>query len=381
MATTRMPHVKAYRSRGREYLYYRRGDDFSISLPGPENSPAFMAAYKAAEKQFIAERESGGTVADAITLYLSSARYREMKPSSQKEYRRLLDKMREAFGHLIVKSITVKMVDDLRDKHAERPVEWNRLRSRMATVWDVYKKKYPIFVDVNPREESDRFDEPPSDQNRPWPEDVLRTVLTEATPAFRALLIVLLLTAQRISDVIAYTRDQYDPKARTLRFQQSKLSRVGGWMVLHVPALLTEMLEAYPGVDNLLLSTPQGKPWKKVNAEETLRNMRERLGLPRYTLHDLRATGPTILKMLGVENRALRAITGHTSDRNLEIYLRGADNYRLAVETQDKLAETFGSLIREATAEGNQNKQSGATGRASRRTKAELKPSLIRLRK
>jgi hypothetical protein len=37
MATTRMPHVKAYRSRGREYLYYRRGDDFSISLPGPES--------------------------------------------------------------------------------------------------------------------------------------------------------------------------------------------------------------------------------------------------------------------------------------------------------------------------------------------------------
>jgi integrase len=340
-----------------------------------------MAAYKAAEKQFIAERGSGGTVADAITLYLSSARYREMKPSSQKDYRRLLDKMREAFGHLIVKSITVKMVDDLRDKHAERPVEWNRLRSRMATVWDVYKKKYPIFVDVNPWEESARFDEPPSDQNRPWPEDVLRIVLTEATPAFRALLVVLLLTAQRISDVIAYTRDQYDPKARTLRFQQSKLSRVGGWMVLHVPDLLAEMLEAHPGVDNLLPSTPQGKPWKKVNAEETLRNMRERLGLPRYTLHGLRATGPTILKMLGVENRALRAITGHTSDRNLEIYLRGADNYRLAVETQDKLAETFGSLIREATAAGNQKKQSGATGRVSRRSKAESKLSLIRLRK
>ena len=381
MARTRQPHVKAYRSRGREYLYYRRGDDFRISLPGPENSPAFMAAYKEAEKRFIAERESGGTVDDAITMYLSSARYREMKPSSQQEYRRLLDKMREAFGHLIVKSVTVKMVDDLRDKHAERPVEWNRLRSRMATVWDVYKKKYPVFVDVNPWEESERFDEPPSDQNRPWPEDVLKTVLTEATPAFRALLVVLLLTAQRISDVIAYTKDQYDPKARTLRFQQSKLSRVGGWMVLHVPDLLAEMLEANPGVDNLLLSTPQGKPWKKVNAEETLRNMRERLGLPRYTLHGLRATGPTILKMLGVENRALRALTGHTSDRNLEIYLRGADNYRLAVETQDKLAETFGSMIREATAEGNQKKQSGATGRVSRRVKADSKPSLIRLRK
>ncbi len=59
------------------------------------------------------------------------------------------------FGHLIVKSITVKMVDDLWDKHAERPVEWNRLRSRMATVWDVYRKKYPVFVDVNPWADSD----------------------------------------------------------------------------------------------------------------------------------------------------------------------------------------------------------------------------------
>ena len=72
---------------------------------------------------------------------------------------------------------------------------------------------------------------------------------------------------------------------------------------------------------------------------------------------------------------------GHTSDRNLEIHLRGADNYRLAVETQDKLAETFGSMIRETTAADNQKKQSGVSGRASTRIKAAAKPTLIKLRK
>lgn len=58
--------------------------------------------------------------------------------------------------------------------------------------------------------------------------------------------------------------------------------------------------------------------------------MLAQLQLPRFTLHGLRATGPVALKMLGFENRAIRTLTGHTSDRNLEIYLQGVEGYPLA---------------------------------------------------
>ena len=41
----------------------------------------------------------------------------------------------------------------------------------------------------------------------------------------------------------------------------------------------------------------------------------EQLDLEHYTLHGLRKTGPSALKMLGFESRAIRSLTGHTSDK------------------------------------------------------------------
>ncbi|HET8634051.1 MAG TPA: hypothetical protein VFL88_07875, partial [Gemmatimonadales bacterium] len=103
------------------------------------------------------------------------------------------------------------------------------------------------------------------------------------------------------------------------------------------------------------------------NAQETLQTLLRNLGLPRYTLHGLRATGPVVLKMLGFENRAIRALTGHTSDAALEIYLRGVDHYPLAREAQEALEGRFGPVLEEALMSGKRGKAAGATGRDAAR--------------
>lgn len=66
-----------------------------------------------------------------------------------------------------------------------------------------------------------------------------------------------------------------------------------------------------------LFVTPHGEARTTSNAQETLRRLLRILGLPRYTLHGLRATGPVALKMMGFENRAIHALTGHETDANL----------------------------------------------------------------
>jgi hypothetical protein len=114
--------------------------------------------------------------------------------------------------------------------------------------------------------------------------------------------------------------------------------------------------------------TPRGKPWTTVNAEETLLSLRVRLSLSRYTLHGLRATGPQSLKMLGLENRAIRSLTGHDSDRNLEVYLRGLAEYPLARQAQEMLGEAFDIVLRQSLQGANTRKFSGVTGRAARKT-------------
>ena len=185
--------------------------------------------------------------------------------------------------------------------------------------------------------------------NKPWPLDVLRQVFAAASPEFRAPLTAYLLTAQRGGDVTRFTADQYDAQARTLTFRQRKTDED---MTLHVPESLAAVLavgsrrrrragqEAEP-----LFLTPRGKPWTMDNAQQTLAALLHRLKLPRYTLHGLRATGPTALKQAGMDNAHLRALTGHKSDRNLELYLRGVAQAPLAKDAMDGLAVVFAPVI------------------------------------
>jgi hypothetical protein len=122
---------------------------------------------------------------------------------------------------------------------------------------------------------------------------------------------------------------------------------------------------------------PQGAPLRHAtgpglatgNAQETLARLLAYLKLPRYTLHGLRATGPVALKMLGFENRAIRTLTGHSSDRDLEIYLQGVEGYPLAKAAQEALAGAFGDLLEEvlASPEANARRFAGVMGRAAKR--------------
>ena len=118
-----------------------------------------------------------------------------------------------------------------------------------------------------------------------------------------------------------------------------------------------------------LFTTPRGKPWDLKNAQETLRTLLRHLQIQRFTPHGLRSTGPTALKLLGFENRAIRTLTGHTSDKNLEIYLRGVDHYPLARAAQEALETQFADLLAEAETDCNTRGFAGLTGWASRRRK------------
>ncbi|WP_158801086.1 tyrosine-type recombinase/integrase [Acidisoma sp. L85] len=343
-------------------------------MPSPEGSYAFLRAYDKAKRAFEAEHApppvTGHTVADAITSYLGDASFSQLRPNTRSDYRRTLDKFRIQMGHVAIAGLNESAIDVLRDKSAADPVGWNSLRSRMIEVVRKYRRANPGKMPANPWESSKRLKVAKSDANRPWPADVLLKVLKAATPEFRALLIGYLLTSQRGSDVTVFAPSDYDATAKTLRVRQVK---TGEDILLHVPPSLAATIEAMAGRHpDRLFVTPRGKPWTTANAQETLATLLKTLTLPRYTLHGLRATGPVALKMLGVENRAIRALTGHTSDANLETYLKGVDRYVLAKASQDSLDEQFASVLVSALEGANTGKAAGITGRAAAKSKAGM---------
>jgi hypothetical protein len=360
---------------GATYLYYRRNGR-RIPLPGPEGSEAFRIAYQQAERFFegaFAPPGSGRhTVEDVITAYLDSADYRQLAPKTRADYRRVLDGFRTHFGDLPAAALTEPWIEELRARYAPdhsrgdagHAIEWNALRARMISAMRHYRRVHPEAGLANPWEASRRLKPPVSTAHRPWPPEVLLAALRAATPEFRALLVGYLLTAQRGGDVTRFGPEQYDAASRTLTLSQGKTEVP---LRIHVPAPLATAIEAMRGRGaTRLFVTPRGRPWTTANAQETLARLLEQLGLARYTLHGLRATGPVALKMLGFENRAIRALTGHTSDRNLEVYLRGVEHYPLAREAQEALAGVFGPVIEDALAGSNERRFSGVTGRAAR---------------
>jgi hypothetical protein len=235
-----------------------------------------------------------------------------------------------------------------------------------------YRRLHPSVLPANPWELGRRLQVPKSNQNRPWAPAVLLAVMKAATPEFRALLTGYLLTAQRGGDVTRFKPLQYDPAKRTLRLSQGK---TGEDLLLHVPASLGRVLDGLLAADSpRLFLTPRGKPWTTANAQETLARLLVILDLPRHTLHGLRATGPVALKLLGFENRAIRALTGHTSDSNLEVYLRGVDHYPLARLAQEALEGQFSELLANAEDGANKPRFAGVTGRAARAADAVIQP-------
>lgn len=363
----RLPFVEASKARGKLYLYYRR-DGRRQPLPGIEGSEEFLSEYHRIKSEFESATVRWGvhTVGAAIMEYLGSADYGDLADNSRREYRRVLDLFRRDFGSLELSALDGAWVSRLRDKYArtDSPHQWLSLRARMIAVEGHYRRMHPRLGLETLWAESKRLRTPDSDQNRPWPANVVLDVMREATSEFRALLTVCLLTSQRISDVCALTPDAYDRAGRTLRFQQEKTKT---HIALHVPDYLATTLDKMSDrLSNRLLVTPRGRPWTDFNARETLQAICHRLGLDRYVLHGLRATGPVALKMLGFENRAIRTLTGHTSDGQLEVYLRGVANLPLAVTVQEALAEKYSGLFEAADADGaNARRFSGVTGRAA----------------
>jgi len=363
----RLKYVTETQLKGGVYLYYRRGGQL-VRLPGVEGSPEFLAAYDRVHAEYGQPRErvTPHTVGAAISGYLASADFTQLANATQRQYRQYLGEVTERWNSLPLSSVTVEVADGLRDILATDPHRWNRIRSLLRHVWKRYRRLHRGVVDENPWDETDRISVEQSDQNRPWPNHVLSSVMQAATPEFRALLVSLLLTSQRLGDVIKFGHPLYDEEQRTLNFIQSKTSTP---MSLHVPGVLAAVFGEVAGRHpTRLLVTPRGKAWTEVNAQETLLTLRRILGLPRYTLHGLRATGPTALAQGGAPLAVLMALTGHSSERNLRIYLRGVERTPLAKEAQEGLVIRFEPVLNLV---GNSRSYAGTTGRAAAKLKRE----------
>jgi site-specific recombinase XerD len=109
MAVVRIPYVKVYTDRaGMVRRYFRKPGRKAVPLPGVPGSAEFMAAYQAALGEAAptpASRQGPGTVGALICDYLRSPAFANLKPSSQRVYRIVLDRFGGMHGHRMVRDM------------------------------------------------------------------------------------------------------------------------------------------------------------------------------------------------------------------------------------------------------------------------------------
>lgn len=251
-------------------LYFRRkvrGKDTYIRLPDIDH-PDFHAEYqRLSTPDQERPRPAKGTLAALVEAYRASADFRKKDPKTRHNQARYLDMVAVEHGHRTVAGVRPSHVYIMRDRMADTPGKANNWLSVFRALMT-----YATILDW-------RADNPATGvpilaigEHEPWPADLLRVCLEEATPMTRLAIVTGLCSGQRIGDCI---RMQYGwISGGIMEFTQQKRRRDGSLKDVAVPmhTFWTDELQKLPRKSVTLLYERTGRPFKTTGAvQERLR--------------------------------------------------------------------------------------------------------------
>ena len=337
MRSSRMPrHVHAFidkRSGGAKARYYlRRPGHKAVPLPGLPWSPEFMQAYENAMAgqmpiEIGAKRTLPGSINALAVMYLNSAAFRSLAPSTQKMRRYLVERFRVEHGDKRYALLQHEHVLAMRDKIEQPAVARSFLqtiRALMAFAVEAGLIKKDPTHDVKSVVIK-------SDGLRTWTEDEI-AIFEAAHPIgcrARLALELFVCTGQRCSDVAKMGWQNVRDGA--IHFRQDKTGAR-----LEIPIM--------PGLQTALNATPRdrmtflvvadikgGTPFSAKSLGDWFVKMRRKAGLPNgLSAHGLRKACARRLAEAGCSAHEIASITGHASLKEVERYTKAADQRGLA---------------------------------------------------
>jgi len=320
--------------------YYRRPGVPRMTLPGDVGSAEFMAAYAAAEA--LGRPDKAPNPADhnriqprsidaMVIEYYRSTDFRDLAPSSQKNYRRILDGLRTGHGAKSAVTIQPHHLNAIFHAMAATPEAARNLRKRLL-------KAFAVAVDLgwrtdNPVRETKARSRKKVAGHIPWSEQDIAAFKTRwgAGTRERLALYLLLYTGVRRSDVVTLGRQM--TKAGRISVVQEKTD-VRIWLPIH-PDLKAE-IDLHPKGTTFLL-TQYGQAFTPAGFTNWFVERATLAGLVRRTPHGLRKAQGRRLAEADATSKEIAASLGQTSLGEVETYTRSADQARLADSAMRKL--------------------------------------------
>lgn len=311
--------VTAKLADGSEAVYYYDRAT-RTKLPGAYGSPEFLEAVTAA-RSGAANKKTAGTLAGLIRAFEGTAKWRKLKDTTKREYRRIFTFWDKQFGKVPVAALAARgFREDVLEWHDEfsedKPREADNRVTILARILSWAAKDRSLKANV-----LEGFDRAYSSDRADviWLPEHIDKFLEVANPEMQLAVILALHTGQRAGDIRRMAWNNYDGEKITIR--QGKTGRL---VVIPCTKALKATLDALPKKGALILTTKTGLAFKPEYLKRQFRAARDAAKLGDLHFHDLRGTAVTMLFEGGCTVAEAAAISGHslkTAQQILDRYL------------------------------------------------------------
>lgn len=284
--------------------------------------------------------EPTDTLEAVANAYIKSAVFRKLEPASQRNrescIRSAIAEPTVPGGTYLMKDcpiddLSLKLFKVMRDRKAELPGAANNrvkyLKSMMAWALDAE------LIEDNPARDLKSVPKIPNSGYYVWTVEDLIRYLKRHPPGSKARLamMIMLLTGFRRSDAVRLGQDHIF--GEVIRFTPQKGMKTSKQLkTLTLPLLppLREAMEPFLGNEPTFLLTEYGKPFSAAGFGNWMRDRCDEAELPDCTSHGLRKAGATIAANAGATTEMLKSMFGWTSSDMADLYVKAADQTRLA---------------------------------------------------
>jgi integrase len=247
-----------------------------------------------------------GSVKALITAYRASEDYAGLAASTRHRYLQCLEIIGAELGEARTKAVTPPVVQAIKTKLKATPVQCNHVLRTLRLLWN-FGIRQGLVTTGNPAAKFRQLGERP--RTAVWSREAEAAFLAAAGPELALAYLLAVWTAQRQGDLLRLPWSAYD--GRTIRLRQGK---TGADLEVHVSRALQAALDATQRRATMILTRPDGLPWKRDHFCHAFGAAIRAAGLKGLRFQDLRRTAVVRMAEAGATVPQVASVTGHKID-------------------------------------------------------------------
>ena len=369
-----LPFVKPVRRGKRVYYYFRTGVDGHgyggklIKLPDNPHSREFRDRHDALLREHAPHvamqpkrgRGGEGSLSWVIAQFKEkSTQWAKATESTRGVYERRFVWLDENFGAEPIAAFdrdALKRIRDLKE-FADRPTVADAIVGQFGTLWD-FAEEFCHVPDmkahkgINPARNIRKLKESESESAPLWPLALCKAF--EAYPHLDLVTFYFLAryTGQRRSDLTGMEWEHINPTMGETGAMFVAQVKTGARIWVPMPKRLRDHLATWPKRGKYIVPSPKrpGEPWAHTSISTEMVRITRELGftttdsqgnLRYYSPHGLRHLCGVELAHAGADDRQIAAVLGHATLKQVQTYVKQANQFLLAQHGQRKRDEMY----------------------------------------